>query len=77
MELKEEELIRSLVDTDSELRECYEEHQGLKQRLEELRQQSHLTEEEELEEKQIQKQKLVGKDRMMQILARHRQQPAA
>ena len=77
MELKEEELIRSLADTDSELRECYDEHRALKQRLEELRRQSHLTEEEELEEKQIQKQKLAGKDRMMQILARHRQQSAA
>lgn len=77
MEAKEEEMIRSLVDTDSELRHCYEEHQELKQRLEQLRQQSHLTEEEELEEKQIQKQKLAGKDRMMQILARHRQQTAA
>ena len=77
MEAKEEEMIRSLVDTDSEMRQCYEEHQELKQRLEQLRQQSHLTEEEELEEKQIQKQKLAGKDRMMQILARHRQQTAA
>lgn len=77
MEVKEEELIRSLIDTDPELRECYEEHRALKQRLEELRQQSHLTEEEEIEEKRIQKQKLAGKDRMMQILARHRQQTAA
>lgn len=77
MELKEEELIRSLVDTDIELCKCYDEHRELKQRLEQLRQQSHLTEEEELEEKQIQKQKLAGKDRMMQILARHREQPAA
>ena len=77
MEIKEEELIRSLIDTDPELRECYEEHQTLKQRLGELRQQSHLTEEEEMEEKRIQKQKLAGKDRMMQILARHRQQTAA
>ncbi len=77
MEVKEEELIRSLIDTDPELRRCYEEHRTLKQRLEELRQQSHLTEEEEIEEKRIQKQKLAGKDRMMQILARHRQQTAA
>lgn len=77
MAIKEEEMIRSLIDTDPELRQCYEEHQALKQRLGELRQQSHLTEEEEIEEKRIQKQKLAGKDRMMQILARHRQQTAA
>lgn len=77
MEVKEEELIHSLIDTDPELRQCYEEHQQLKQRLELLRQQSHLTAEEELEEKRIQKQKLAGKDRIMQILARHRQRTAA
>ncbi len=77
MEVKEEELIRSLIDTDPGLRQCYEEHRELKQRLEQLRQQSHLTEEEEHEEKRIQKQKLAGKDRMMQILARHRQPTAA
>lgn len=77
MEVKEEELIRSLIDTDPELRQRYEEHQQLKERLEQLRQQSHLTEQEELEEKRIQKQKLAGKDRIMQILARHRQRTAA
>ncbi|MCE2486469.1 MAG: hypothetical protein J4F42_13210 [Desulfurellaceae bacterium] len=77
MEAKEEELIRSLIDTDPELRRCYEEHQQLKHRLEQLRQQAHLTEQEELEEKRIQKQKLAGKDRIMQILARHRQRTAA
>ena len=76
MEIHEENLIRSLMDTDPELRQCYEEHKDLKRRLEELRQRPFLTEEEELEQKRIQKQKLAGKDRMMEILSRHRQ-PAA
>ena len=76
MEAKEEALIRSLIDTDPELRRYYEEHRELKQRLEELRQRLHLTEEETLEQKRIQKQKLAGKDRMMEILARHRQNAA-
>ncbi|HXG22469.1 MAG TPA: DUF465 domain-containing protein [Methylomirabilota bacterium] len=76
MEAKEEALIRSLMDTDPELRRYYEEHVELKQRLEALRQKPHLTEEEELEQKRIQKQKLAGKDRMMEILARHRQAAA-
>ena len=76
MEIKEEVLIRSLLDTDNDLRRHYEEHVGLKQQLEELRQKLHLTEEEKAEEKRIQKQKLAEKDRIMEILARHRQAAA-
>ncbi len=76
MDVKEEELIRSLLDTDPELRLHYEEHAQLKQRLQELREKSFLTEEEEIEEKTIQKQKLAGKDRIMEILARHKRQAA-
>ncbi len=76
MDVKEEELIRSLLDTDPELRRHYEEHAQLKQRLQELRAAPFLTEEEEIEEKTIQKQKLAGKDRIMEILARHKRQAA-
>jgi uncharacterized protein YdcH (DUF465 family) len=76
MEVKEETLIRSLVDTDPELRYYYEEHVELKRRLEYLRKKPHLTEEEELEQKRIQKQKLAGKDKIMEILARYRQAAA-
>ena len=76
MDVKEEELIRSLLDTDPELCQHYEEHSQLKQRLQELRGKPFLTEEEEVEEKTIQKQKLAGKDRIMEILARHKQQAA-
>jgi len=76
MELREEVLIRSLMATDTELRQYYEEHVELKRQSEELKLKPHLTEEEELELKRIQKQKLAGKDRIMEILSRHRQ-PAA
>ena len=76
MEAKEETLIRSLIDTNPELRRHYEEHVELKRRLEHLRQKPYLTEDEEVEQKRIQKQKLAGKDRMMEILARHRQAAA-
>jgi uncharacterized protein YdcH (DUF465 family) len=76
MEIKEEALIRSLINNNSELRQYYEEHVELKQRLEELRQKLYLTEEEQIEQKRIQKQKLAGKDRMMEILARYRQAAA-
>lgn len=73
MEVKEEALIHSLIDTEPELRRHYEEHLELERRLADLRQKPYLTTEEEIEQKRIQKQKLAGKDRMMEILARHRQ----
>jgi uncharacterized protein len=76
MEAKEEAQIILLLDADPELRRYYDEHVELKQRLEDLRQKSFLTEDEELEQKRIQKQKLAGKDRMMEILVRHRQAAA-
>ncbi len=76
MDVKEEAQIRSLIDTNPELRWYYEEHVELKRQLEGLRQKSHLTEEEEFEQKRIQKQKLAGRDRMMEILARYRQAAA-
>lgn len=73
MDTREEALIHSLIDTDPELRSRYEEHVELKRRLQSLRNKPYLTEEELLEQKQIQKQKLAGKDRIMEILARHQQ----
>jgi len=73
MELREEVLIRLLMGTDTELRQYYEEHVELKRQSEEFKLKPHLTEEEELELKRIQKQKLAGKDRIMEILSRHRQ----
>ena len=76
MEAREEERIRSLLDVEPELRRHYDEHVQLKQRLQELRDKPFLTEEEEVEEKTIQKQKLAGKDRMMEILARYKRQAA-
>lgn len=76
MEAREEERIRSLLDAEPELRRHYDEHVQLKQRLQELRDKPFLTEEEEVEEKTIQKRKLAGKDRMMEILARYKRQAA-
>lgn len=72
MERKEEDLIRSLLDRDPELRRYYEEHVALERELTALQQRSHLTPEEEVEKKRIQKLKLAGKDKIMEILARHR-----
>ena len=72
MEKHDEELIQSLVDQDPELKRFYEEHLDLERQLEGLQHKAFLTPEEDLEKKRIQKVKLAGKDRIMQILARHR-----
>jgi hypothetical protein len=72
MERQDEELIRSLLDRDQELRQFYEEHLELEKQLASLQHKHYLTPEEELERKRIQKTKLAGKDRIMEILGRYR-----
>jgi len=72
MEKRDEELIRSLMDRDVELRDHYLEHERYKQELARLNAKPHLSAEEEVERKRLQKLKLAGKDRIMEILHRHR-----
>ena len=66
-------LKEDLIANDEEFRGLYEQHQGYEKRLEELGQKSILSEEDELEEKQIKRQKLFLKDRMEAILRVHRE----
>lgn len=72
MEEKDEQLIRSLVEREPELRRYYEEHVELERQLEVFQQKLYLSPDEEVEKKRLQKLKLAGKDKIMQILARHR-----
>ena len=72
MEHREEELIQQLLAHDDELKALYLEHQELKQKLEAFRNKLYLTPEQELEKKRIQKLKLASKDRLMEVLHRHR-----
>jgi hypothetical protein len=72
MEKQDEELLKTLIETDSELRECYQEHVAYERQIEIFNQKAHLSAEEEVERKRLQKLKLAGKDRMMEILYRHR-----
>ena len=72
MEKKDDELIRSLLDQDAELKRYYDEHLALEAQLDEFNRKLYLTPEQELERKQIQKRKLAGKDHIMEILDRHR-----
>ena len=72
MEEKDEQLIRSLLEREPELRRYYEEHVDLERRLETFAQKLYLTPDEELEKKRLQKLKLAGKDKIMEILSRYR-----
>ena len=72
MEEKDEALIRTLLEREPELRRYYEEHVDLERRLGVFQQKLYLTPEEEVEKKRLQKLKLAGKDKIMEILSRHR-----
>jgi len=75
--MKDEQTIVSLLDKDAELRKFYEEHRELEKKLADFQHKHHLSPEEEVEMKKIQKLKLAGKDRIMEILGRYRQAGAA
>lgn len=64
--LKEE-----LIQTDDDFRRLHEQHQSYEKRLDELNHKSLLSEEDELEEKQLKRQKLMLKDRMAALLRQH------
>ena len=72
MEKKDEELIQTLLPHDPHLKQFYEEHLTLERQLSELNRKLYLTPEQEIEKKQLQKRKLHGKDRIMEILDKHR-----
>ena len=72
MEEREEQMIASVLDRDPELRKYYEEHREYEKRLVDLHDKGYLSPEEEMEKKRIQKLKLVGKDKIMEILGKYR-----
>lgn len=66
-----EALKEELVQTDEEYRRLYLEHQEYERRLVELQQKSLLSQQDEIEEKEIKRHKLRLKDRMQEILRVH------
>ena len=72
MENTDEQTIVSLLDKDPELKKFYEEHQELEKKLAEFQHKHFLSPEEAVEMKKIQKLKLAGKDRIMELLGKHR-----
>ena len=72
MERREEEFIISLLDRDPELRKYYEEHKELEKKLLDFQHRAYLIPAEEVEKKRLQKLKLHGKDKIMEILGKYR-----
>jgi uncharacterized protein YdcH (DUF465 family) len=62
----------SLTEIDTEYRRLHAEHRQHESRLEALAGKQRLSEEEQLEEKRLKKQKLLLKDRMEAIARTHR-----
>jgi uncharacterized protein len=72
MEEAEEILIRKHIDHDEELKRYVEDHERLEADLEVYNKRIYLTPDEQLAKKQLQKRKLLGKEKIFQILAKYR-----
>lgn len=72
MGIPDDPLKQELIESNEEFGALFEQHQNFERRLEELQDKSLLSEEDELEEKQIKRQKLFLKDKMELILRAHR-----
>lgn len=70
--VKEEEIAKLLKNENEEFRRLEEEHKRLDQTLAELDRKVHLTAEEEIERRNIQKMKLNKKDRMAEFIREYR-----
>jgi uncharacterized protein YdcH (DUF465 family) len=70
--LKEREIVEFLKKENEEFRRLSEEHRNLDELLVEIDDRKYLTPEEEVERKKIQKQKLLKKDRMAELVREYK-----
>jgi len=69
--------VLELAEKDEEYQRLHNEHREHEQQLQELAAKPHLSEEDDLEEKRLKKEKLALKDRMEAIARRYRETPSA
>jgi uncharacterized protein YdcH (DUF465 family) len=72
MEKRDDPVVRVLCKEDEGFRRAMETHQRYERILEEFNRRPHLTSDEEMERKKIQKLKLAGKDRMARMIMAYR-----
>jgi uncharacterized protein YdcH (DUF465 family) len=72
MDPQDEALIARLIGELPELKSLVDSHRDYEKRLDEMNKRPHLSTEEDLERKRLQKAKLAGKDKIERILAAHR-----
>jgi len=70
--LKEQEIVEFLKKENEEFRRLSEEHRNLDEILVEIDSRRYLTPEEEIERKNIQKQKLLRKDKMAELIRNYK-----
>lgn len=66
--MKEQEIVDSLTRENIEFKKLMEEHHSLEDMLSEIDKKIYLTSEEEIERKKLQKQKLLKKDKMAELI---------
>lgn len=66
--MKEQEIVDSLTRENSEFKKLVEEHHSLEDMLSELDKKIYLSTDEEIERKKLQKQKLLKKDKMAELI---------
>ena len=66
--MKEQEIVDSLARENSEFKKLMEEHHSLEDMLSEMDKKVYLSAEEEIERKKLQKQKLLKKDKMAELI---------
>ncbi|MBN1382729.1 MAG: DUF465 domain-containing protein [Deltaproteobacteria bacterium] len=72
MEDAEESLIRKFIHQDDELKQYVEDHRKIEEDLENFNKRIYLTAEEEIQKKNLQKKKLIGKEKIYKILEKYR-----
>jgi uncharacterized protein len=74
MDARDEELVKSLAPEHAGLRRSYERHTKLKAEVDALSSRPHLTTDEELRRRELQKEKLAEKDRIVRMLDEYRRE---
>jgi hypothetical protein len=73
MEKNEKDLIAQYIDQDEELKKYVEQHAKFEGILEDLNSKVYLTPDEEVEKKTLQKKKLIGKEKIYEILSKYKE----